>query len=1239
MEGPKAPIGSKTTARSLRKDAAETRPPPKGPRGRAPSIPAQRTPSRGHSVPRPLSYTWNRGGRLRELRVRCLARKFFYLWVQRTFGRVFPSRARLHYERRLLQRTFEDWKEEWWVFQREWKLRVRADCHYRYFLYNLMFQTWQTYVHQRRAKKNKYRRAEDHAAKHKLQLAWKHWLIYVDVRRTKRGMRALALEFQEQSMLRVPWRVWRQQVQKVRVAHVMDTLALQHWAISLKFWAWARWQEQFLSAQIARKKETKAVRHCEGRERRRALRAWRGYLQGRREKRRQDQLAARFRGASVTRTCFSLWRAAWAHRRCLHAHQARIEALAARISLRRALERWKHYMLLRAEQAALQAMAEEHHRQRLVLRCFGALRQNVKESRLRRLRKNLAHRQHQATLLQRFWHRWCARADQREDEKQLPQLLQAHSHYRQALLQKCLQRWALNARGSRHQRMQYARAEGHYRGRSLSVLFEAWRSFSRRQRERRARQEEAVNFRRDLVKRRAFDTWWQKAYRQREVRLSERMAVLHAEQQVLRHYWSRWRRRAAEQSVERGSQATACAHRRRRQLHRAFRVWKENLEAVRAQRAGEARAAAFHSCLLVRLTWSKWRQYVALQNVKWEKVIRADCHHHQALLRRSLTGWMTYQGRVQAVLCHVAEREEWHRRELLRWVFQLWRENATAQAEEARKAVQAEGHYRRTVLWKVAMHWRDAASRRRCCRQRDDEALAEARKQLARGRLRVLFQRWRERGRSSSQQRAQELRAARHHRGRLLGACMARWKSYHSRHVRKMLLQRLGARLMAQRLGRSCFSTWKCQQLGERQREQQATVRALWFWSFTLQGKVWDAWLAFVLERRRKRARLERAALAYRDGLVHAGVTRLLRFTTGMKSFRGQLHAQRQAQAAHSVHQVVRRCATLWKHKALAKAAHAQRRVTFEVPVAGTLSPAGSAASGEAAVGPEPSRVPRRPQKSWGWALQLASGDPYLPDPGLVRPVRKQPRRPDFLLDPVERAGPTGPLRPRLFSAVSGPLGSARPGPVTAPGDPGPATRTRPPEAPSRSQVEPPPAPPCSVASEPQLLDGPAAGAAPPEPEPGEPGEPAEVVARTERAQPGSCLPPPENFLGTEGRPARRPEAAGGSQADAGRRAPGLVGDGQLEAELEEIRERLCSYQANKQTLKSWQRQADSLRRWLALSTEDPRPDEEEAGRQVQQKLHQVEKQITHLAEALRMERQQVLRDTARIQVLRAAFC
>lgn len=125
-------------------------------------------------------------------------------------------------------------------------------------------------------------------------------------------------------------------------------------------------------------------------------------------------------------------------------------------------------------------------------------------------------------------------------------------------------------------------------------------------------------------------------------------------------------------------------------------------------------------------------------------------------------------------------------------------------------------------------------------------------------------------------------------------------------------------------------------QLAARRREQQGTTRALWFWAFSLQAKVsgaslatstvrgpspigaegggvdtagacsgpdlplalevWAAWLGFVVERRRKKARLAWAAQVYQQHLLREGVPRLLRFAAGMKAHRQRLHARQQAQ-------------------------------------------------------------------------------------------------------------------------------------------------------------------------------------------------------------------------------------------------------------------------------------------------------------------------------------------------------
>ncbi|XP_053557989.1 protein SFI1 homolog isoform X2 [Bombina bombina] len=963
-------------------------------RGLVPVVkaPGSLRPHNARSIPYRVTYTWNRGGRLKELRIRHLARKFFHLWVRNTFGRVLLSTARHHHNRRVLRLCFGIWKEEWWILRKEWKLSIRADCHHRYVLYNVCFLAWRSYLLIQHKKKQKHNIAENHVKRRILCRTWQQWMVYVKICRIKQHMLSEALEFREQKYLRNALHLWAVQLQRRHTVREMEDLALKHWAFSLQIRAWLQWRDFFLQTEEDKQKEAHAVKHHWCSKLKASLQAWLSYVHYRQEKQKQHKLALLLYHQHLAQRYFSEWHSSFERVRSVQAVEEHCRGLATRCVLRRTFIHWKHYVLKRSGKTHLQILAQAHYRRHLLKFGMGALKKNTRYSQTCHQRRLQAVQQYRVTLVLRAWTVWKFRMEQKEDQQLLTLTVGAQTHYRSVLMQKCFSTWLMYREKRKLKQASRSTADRHYAKSLLPRTFQQWKYCHRLKRHCRKMEEHALNFYRQTVQRRILLTWWTKHNLQKENRLAERLSILHYNWRLAERYWCTWKEQTESRQAEQEAEKVAAVYCWRRQLLTALYTWQENVQEIKARRIREEQASCHYCQCCVQKAWRHWRTFVLHGRMKRQKQLSADRHYCHCLLTRVFGAWKHYHRDTQNILQIVKEKEKQQQSFILHAALCTWRTNAEVQAMNRKQEVEAALHYRDKTLSQVLQAWRDAASIRAYYREQKAEAVRDAAVCLQRERLRCFFLYWKELGNRSAKLRIKMETATMHHGRVLLSKFVKKWKMYHDQCIRKKLLQLQEDWFAKRRLTHSSFRQWQ-QMVVEKQRQDKLTVQALWHWSFTLKGKVLDGWLEYTWERRRRKSRITDAVEVYRADLMQEGVTRILRYMSGMKQFRSQLITQHQVKEVYTQHLAARRCAMIWKEKVFRKRSlppNQKKKVTFQTPCldvqAETSLPAQQFVK---------NKVPPAP---------LATGEPVLSTITL-RSERLKPRSPEFLQQSLEREG------------------------------------------------------------------------------------------------------------------------------------------------------------------------------------------------------------------------------------------
>ncbi|KAM4613625.1 protein SFI1 homolog [Polymixia lowei] len=1001
-------------------------------------------------APYRVGYSWNKGGRLKELRIRHLARKFLKIWIQNTFGRVHPHKARSHNKRVVLLRAFEGWRDEWWTARREWSLTVRAECHYRYNLYNRSFHSWQKFVSLQRENKKKARCAQFYADRQRMRLVWDKWEVYLEMRRMKSRMHESALKQKRLTTLRSAWNTWQTKLQHRYDLHAGENQALHHWALTIQREAWFHWKEMHMVAISRREKESKASLHYIHRLQRKALNGWTSYVCCRQAKKKPQATAEHAWQLRLVKMCWSKWRSGLYRRRSEEDRWQAAGHLAKRSTQRRSMARWRTYVKLRSEEAEKDQMASQHQHHHFLHAGLRGLSLNVTWSKAQRLDKNMAVQYHRQTMTIKYWRLWQDRLEETEDKCLHSQMQSARTHYSTSLLSSFFHHWKEKLVEHRYIQELEHRAEAWFAERTLPHCFNSWVEFTLQRRLHRERRVKSVVYNQQRQYTWVFYTWWGESEKRKEQRLSGRMAILHDERWRLRRAWAHWRQRTAQQIDESEKRSASDNLYMHRLLQKTVQQWKDNSNELQDRRNQEKQACHHGDLRCMRWAMNGWCKFVQSQKEKKRRLEQIQHYHEAGLLKQTLQAWKERHLQTVETYGHAEQRYRLRKQHLLRRVLAVWRENAVFLAEARVKERRAQSHFQRCLQFKVLVAWRQATTRAVSKCHQQGEVLTIARSRIDHVWLQGTFRQWRNQTRKSVKERMDMEKARRHHNSKLLCRAVEAWNSHHCQYQKYEAMKRQGVLLLRLKTCQNFFERWKVE-LQHRRREAEQTELALWHWSLSLQAKVLYAWRLWVTGQHRKQERLAGAAHFYRNQLLREGVAYILTHTAHMNSLTASMAQHSQEQSSRHLQRVVQRCAMRWKQRALCKPGRMQevgglppkKSVTFCLPTPGLQSASHGVSCSQ--------------------SVEQGAEDGVLNQLVLTRTSRLQPRRPKELLNsPVKELEHNGLQRQSLVtnSDAANQLGGhqqlhllAVPHPV------GPSSPLNKGQTPVRSCLQPPTAP------------------------------------------------------------------------------------------------------------------------------------------------------------------------------------
>ncbi|XP_033632977.1 protein SFI1 homolog [Asterias rubens] len=869
-----------------------------------------------HCVSKPRArpgYTWNMGGRLKELRIRHLARKYLHLWIATAFGRIRLSVVRQHYRKRLLTSAFKEWADLWWTGRKEWKLTIRADYHRRYCICQKVWSAWKEYVILEKIKAAKESVAIVHANGILQSKVLESWRIYVYGRRMKASLRRKADDHMTRRYLVKSWRLWKAQRRETHDRQEVEGYAIQYWAHNLTLKMWHRWKDAMREHSEEHYKEQLSVQVYEKTLMSRCF--YQGlipYVLHCRDRRQDKDQASQHYIDSLMHHSWYHWHTRWFTHKLMTEQRDRINAMADRSRLRRIYIRWRLYIEMKSEMKLKMHLAEQHHRRQLMILGVGALQLAVVQQRLQGRRKVKADNFRIHSLQCHALQRWIQRCEEKEELSLFSLSRHARNIFRTRVLKKAVQDWKNYTLWRRRRQAQYAIAEAHYQSRLLPRCLHSLKVYTQRQQGQRSNIIMAVSFQRECVLGYFFVRWCHVFQMHQDETMMQRMAVLHYENTMGTRMLQTWRQRTRIKQLMEEKEAMAMEHYDGQLCMLALSHWKEFTTGCHTRRIQNQRALSHNYNTRIHKIWTAWTKYVSQCRRKAEKTKKALNHRHKHLLEKGLRAFKMYHQHMQKIEREVALRKHCKDQERLRLALTEWQWNALDQARLRHLEEEADSYLMRSLKTKVLLSWRQYSVIHSYSRRNKTQELCRIQDKLNAGKLRRLLTVWQSSYANSVTESVKLDRAIKHHQRTLLKKSILSWCSFKKQQIHQQLMKRQSMWLHNTRLSAKFFLLWRAQ-FHKSKEDQTKTIMALWQWSVVLQRRVLDAWVLYAADRQRKKRRIAAALEQRRQYMLQEGVSQWTRVGSYLAEQRSRVAAEHQAQSAYKVFHVVRRCATHWR--------------------------------------------------------------------------------------------------------------------------------------------------------------------------------------------------------------------------------------------------------------------------------------------------------------------------------------